>query len=723
MQHGAVKWRQWGAGVPLTVRDRKLSSLLYTAVVVSSATVMPAVGARFAARATSVLVVRGPGCGWPRLRPAASHVDSTPSVPWCVPRAAPVPARQRLSPVCAAQGKGKKPFIDRSTAAHFHLVHRSQRDPRTADPEAAQRVLTAAEISANLRGASDRDTQASRAWAAEQDLVGFEEAGATANAGSSDMQVGGDEDYDYGQHLRVMGGGTFIPREGLRAPSEASAALSHVSRAPRVSRQAELRLRSEAGEAFASTDELAIGVGGVLSADSAAVEEEEAYAQDEDMDDELWAALHDEEFEDTLEELDDGFVLQANAPRETELVAAPARPRRGQPVEAPISEEGEGEEGAGDGMGEGGLDWEGQEAAEAAAAAGRHDGGGSSEVRLLDRQFERLMGDYEDDDIGELEQDDPDVRGAAPIEAYDELMDDYLREQATRSSVRSFDDYRQGWAPVAREGAGGCSSAEAAAEPVASPERAEGSAARTGEEQEGGEEEEEGVDDGDLEGHPFFDVLRAPRKEDEWDAETILSTYSTADNHSKRISVPRPPKAEHIRIHSKTGLPVGAELPCGGRVGGHGRAEGAAAAGCEARAEEREPVNLGEARTRGEDRETKRLRKQAVREGKQAPPSHHHQLHAHAHRALFPVHPGPHLFGWRAGEAAGEEEHQAGLCLRTRGAARRDEPHPPTARHSHPRRVSAEGWPRIWHALRRITRRSRLCAYCIRRREGVFARQ
>jgi Low temperature viability protein len=35
----------------------------------------------------------------------------------------------------------KKQFIDRKNAKHFHLVHRSQRDPLIADDEASQRVF------------------------------------------------------------------------------------------------------------------------------------------------------------------------------------------------------------------------------------------------------------------------------------------------------------------------------------------------------------------------------------------------------------------------------------------------------------------------------------------------------------------------------------------------------------------------------------------------------
>ena len=52
----------------------------------------------------------------------------------------------------------KKAFIeDRASAAHFHLVHRSQRDPLAAT--ASQHVLTPAEISANLGRATSE-----RAW-------------------------------------------------------------------------------------------------------------------------------------------------------------------------------------------------------------------------------------------------------------------------------------------------------------------------------------------------------------------------------------------------------------------------------------------------------------------------------------------------------------------------------------------------------------------------------
>jgi protein LTV1 len=36
---------------------------------------------------------------------------------------------------------GKKPFIDKKSAKHYHVLHRSQKDPLINDTEAPDRVL------------------------------------------------------------------------------------------------------------------------------------------------------------------------------------------------------------------------------------------------------------------------------------------------------------------------------------------------------------------------------------------------------------------------------------------------------------------------------------------------------------------------------------------------------------------------------------------------------
>ncbi|EOD07783.1 hypothetical protein EMIHUDRAFT_121064, partial [Emiliania huxleyi CCMP1516] len=157
----------------------------------------------------------------------------------------------------------KKAFIeDRASAAHFHLVHRSQRDPLAAT--ASQHVLTPAEISANLgRATSERASQSTRAWAAEQDLEGFDIAAHDAGAPSSskDSADGGAaaggaralsaaqqrelleyglnpaDNYDYLRHLAPMGGGTFVPADQPAPKSEAGfSTLSRLSRTTRASR-------------------------------------------------------------------------------------------------------------------------------------------------------------------------------------------------------------------------------------------------------------------------------------------------------------------------------------------------------------------------------------------------------------------------------------------------------------------------------------------------------
>ena len=260
-------------------------------------------------------------------------------------------------------------------------MHRSQRDPRAADPDAPQRVLAPAELG-QQKGTSERASQSTRAWLEEQDLGGFDElaAAASANAanaaagragggaGFSDMRVGEDDDYDYGQHLREIrpdglfiarvdeaegggGGGGALGRRGGPG-SVVSVAHSAASRVSRLSR-ASIQLRSvaEVGDAFESAEELAFGVGGAENDMNQLVQEEEEAAARDNLDDELWTALHAEEelLVDGLP-IDDDFVLHADRP--TELLPAAKRAKKkkaaaaaGRGQEATVDEE----EGEGDG--------------------------------------------------------------------------------------------------------------------------------------------------------------------------------------------------------------------------------------------------------------------------------------------------------------------------------------------------------------------------------------
>ena len=163
---------------------------------------------------------------------------------------------------------GKRQFIDRGSAAHFHLVHRSQRDPRAADPEAPQRVLAPTEVG-QRKGTSQQGSQSSSAWLAEQDLGGFDEAnaGPEATPAESNSDLGLPEDgYQYAKHLKTMGGGTFVDKDGTIAGSVAGSVArsraSGVSRASNLSRAYSLQLRGVPEDAFESVEELPVGVGG-----------------------------------------------------------------------------------------------------------------------------------------------------------------------------------------------------------------------------------------------------------------------------------------------------------------------------------------------------------------------------------------------------------------------------------------------------------------------------
>ena len=75
---------------------------------------------------------------------------------------------QRAAPPSSPPQPKKQPFIDKATAAHFHLVHRSQRDPKSADPNAPQRVLAPLPETGNQARKSVRGSQSTRAVLEEQ---------------------------------------------------------------------------------------------------------------------------------------------------------------------------------------------------------------------------------------------------------------------------------------------------------------------------------------------------------------------------------------------------------------------------------------------------------------------------------------------------------------------------------------------------------------------------
>nr|CAG8600035.1 6525_t:CDS:10 [Entrophospora candida] len=91
---------------------------------------------------------------------------------------------------------GKKPFIDRKTAKHYHLVHRSQRDPLINDSDVSSRVLVEV-IPPNLKVNKDKRGK----FCFNISVLHEHRAGQAALYGI----YYDDTKYDYLQHLKAIG--------------------------------------------------------------------------------------------------------------------------------------------------------------------------------------------------------------------------------------------------------------------------------------------------------------------------------------------------------------------------------------------------------------------------------------------------------------------------------------------------------------------------------------
>ncbi|KDO22292.1 hypothetical protein SPRG_12132 [Saprolegnia parasitica CBS 223.65] len=412
----------------------------------------------------------------------------------------------------------KKAFINKKEAQHFHVVHRSQRDPLINDPTASKFVLLSATQAQEFDGSQapydsgddDDDDMPDLVASAPTKQVRFGNVVAQDLVNELGMVNDG---YDYTKHMREIGHGQFYSAGGTY--DEGAGLLSKRVVLP--------------------DDVLA----------SNTVESErmlEAITLTEDvMDEDLREALTNE---DAFEELNDDFMLQA------------------------AEDNGE-DDGAADG-----FDYEAHIAKLMAAADGipkyrgnlsddedddeldsddeeefsdddDDDAYGESKddaQRALDEAFEKLMEEeYDDEEIGELDEEE--TRGELLLEGalLESIVQDYvhLQEEVMQTEGRIGNPLRTG--NRLQEVLAECAAEDALYE---SEEEAEPELANM---------------DDIAHTNPYL----APRVEDQWDCETIVSTYSNLDNHPTLLREPRrenPKKkkknANHIILSSKTGMPL-----------------------------------------------------------------------------------------------------------------------------------------------------------------------
>lgn len=429
----------------------------------------------------------------------------------------------------------KKSFIEKKKAVTFHLVHRSQRDPLAADEKAPQHVLLpATKVEVEKRREEQRQ-----------------------------FGVFFDDDYDYLQHLKEASGQTELVASGpphadrrqVRFHDEDEENEEEEQGDSEAAPAATLHLPSSV---FASEFEEEVG----LLNKAAPISGPRL-----DMDPDIVAALDEDfDYDDPDNLLDDDFVCKANS-------ASVAVDDEGEEDEDD-SDEWEDTDEEGDFDSDGGV-------------SGDEGGGGrgpeflfsdeetksrftdysmtssvmrrNEQLTLLDDRFEKFYEQFDDDEIGAL--DNAELEGFIEPDSarLEEIIKDYFVQKG-KEYLRP-DDLGPKELPVVKE-----------------------------EEEDDEEEEMETV------------VVGPP--EEKWDCETIISTYSNIYNRPKVIEEPAKPKP--IRVSGKTGIPLGV-LP---------------ARGMTSKQEERMtrindsdlPRVSTQPRTKEETKEERRARKQAIKE-------------------------------------------------------------------------------------------------------------
>ncbi|XP_068135608.1 protein LTV1 homolog [Hyperolius riggenbachi] len=446
--------------------------------------------------------------------------------------------------------KKKKSFIDKKKSVTFHLVHRSQRDPLAADETAPQRVLLPAD---------KVETEKRRE---EQRKFG----------------VFFDDDYNYLQHLKEVGPAELVPSNTSQAPSRII-----VTDEGKVEEEEEEQIPAPTlqlpSSVFASQFEEDVG----LLNKAAPVR-----GLCLDLDPDVVAALDDDfDFENPENQLDDDFILQANIPGSE----AQRNEYEGEEEdtddddfdsEGPLSDE----EGGGDvGPMREFLFMQEEtksrfsEYSISSAAMRRNE-----HLTLLDERFEKFYEQYDDDEIGAL--DNREMEGyiqpdSARLQA---VLEDYFKQKAKECvSLKDLEQQRKELCVTEHQ------EGQDEAEQTGGLDKTEDTEALDGTEEDEEEEKMETI------------VIELPSK---WDCESILSTYSNLYNHPQTIK--DPPKKKPIKVSTRTGIPLGV-LPDRGPTA--------------KQVERMERINDGDLprvstqpRCKNESAEEKRARKQAIKQ-------------------------------------------------------------------------------------------------------------
>ncbi|KAG2076802.1 cytoplasmic protein [Suillus decipiens] len=459
----------------------------------------------------------------------------------------------------------KKSIFRQPGAQHFQLVHRSQRDPLIHDPDASQHVLKAFVRGNDKKGKTRADLES---------LLSPDDVAHDANAHVGEASLYGiyfdDTEYDYMQHLRTAG----AEEEGVESILIEAPATSQKSKGKGKSKDP-ISLRDLPPEALPSASEIPRNYESQEAIPSSIAGfqpdmdphlrqvlealEDDAFV-DDGLEDDFFGELIAEGQRDENDEFDyqfceDGDTLQDFSSTEDREDADSwearfAQYKKEREDSPPPSD-------SDDGLHSDGGDTigtlpklpviGGKRRRKATSDASGYSMSSSSMYRTetlmtLDERFDQLMEkEYGSGEGEEVEEENDDLSS--------ELSDEAPELVTSREDFEAMmDDFMDNYELLGRKlkpvlpGDSGTEKLNTLRQAMGQDERVRIRSA---------DDDEDEVDDDRL-----FAGYNAAEKEDTWDCETVLTTYSNLENHPRVIRARASKPVPKITLDPKTGLPT-----------------------------------------------------------------------------------------------------------------------------------------------------------------------
>ncbi|XP_071494564.1 protein LTV1 homolog [Diadema antillarum] len=407
--------------------------------------------------------------------------------------------------------KKKKKFIDKKNAVSFNLVHRSQRDPLQADDESSKFVLQEVESSNKAKVGNIE----------EQQKYG----------------IFYEDDYDYMQHLRDVNSENAWELHPVAETKPQKKSVHFDVEDLSQPQKPKLQLPAEV---FPSEQEEDVGLLNLAAPIS---------GPRLDLDPDIVAAMDDDfNFEDPDNELEDDFVVLAQGEEEGEGGQKTSSTWLGEDfVDDDYDEEDDDESESGKEDDEDGSDDENYDSDDlddgqrsysseetksrftsysmTSSVMRRNDG-----LTLLDDRFEKLYEDYDDMEIGALDQEEIEGHVTDQSLVLQQVMDEF----EAQTKITTMNDI-----------------------PTKRPSHQANEDESNEDNEDDEEEKEEKI------------KMYVEERTEKWDCESILSTYSTLYNHPVTIKEPSHDRRKkekssstgeldgsQIKLSQKTGMPL-----------------------------------------------------------------------------------------------------------------------------------------------------------------------